>query len=96
MPTVLCCVFMRPGTTILATTTTIENLPVVTYVWSVIEAISQPAFVLAGRVQTCQEILFMSPVAIVCQLRKYQMVPNCEIYLTLKNEMRSCITENTK
>lgn len=82
----LCCVFMRPGTTILATTTTIENLPVVTYVWSVMEAFSQPSLVLAGRVQTCQEPLFMSPVGIVCQLRDSRRVPRCEVYLTLKNE----------
>lgn len=77
---------MRPGTTILATTTTIENLPVVTYVWSVVEAFSQPSLVLTGRVQTCQETLFMSPVGIVCQLRDNRMVPKCEVYLTLKNE----------
>lgn len=82
----LCCVFMRPGSTILATTTTIENLPVVTYVWSVMEAFSQPSLVLAGRVQTCQETLFMSPVGIVCQLRDNRRVPRCEVYLTLKNE----------
>lgn len=77
---------MRPGTTILATTTTIENLPVVTYVWSVMEAFPQPSLVLAGRVQTCQETLFMSPVGIVCQLRDSRRVPRCEVYLTLKNE----------
>lgn len=28
----------------------------------------------------------MSPVGIVCQLRKNQMVPKCEVFLTLKNE----------
>lgn len=44
------CVFRRPGTTILATVTTIENLPIVNYVWTVMEAMSQPSFVLAGRV----------------------------------------------
>lgn len=54
-------------------------------VWSVIEAISQPSLVLAGRVQTCQETLFMSPVGIVCQLRDSWRVPRCEVYLTLKN-----------
>lgn len=73
-----------------------RKFTVVTYVWSVMEAISQPSLVLAGRVQTCQETLFMSPVGIVCQLRDNRMVPKCEVYLTLKNEMRSCITENTK
>lgn len=81
-----CVVLCFHGTTILATTTTIENLPVVTYVWSVMEAFSQPSLVLAGRVQTCQETLFMSPVGIVCQLRDSRRVPRCEVYLTLKNE----------
>lgn len=50
------------------------------------EAFSQPSLVLAGRVQTCQETLFMSPVGIVCQLRDNRMVPKCEVYLTLKKE----------
>ena len=46
--------------------------------------------------QTCQETLLMCPVGIVCQLRKNQVVPKCRVFLTLKNETRSCITENTK
>ena len=46
--------------------------------------------------QTCQETLLMCPVGIVCQLRKNQVVPKCGVFLTLKNETRSCITENTK
>lgn len=51
----------------------------------------------SGVLQTCQGILFMNPVGIVCYLRKYQLVPRSEVLLTLKNEiMRSCITENTK
>jgi hypothetical protein len=41
---------MRLGTKILATTTTIENLPVVNHVCTVMEATSQPSLVLAGRV----------------------------------------------
>lgn len=28
--------------------------------------------------QTCQKILFMSPVSIVCYLKKYQIVPRSE------------------
>lgn len=42
--------FTRLGTKILATTTTIENLPVVSRVCRVMEATSQSSLVLAGRV----------------------------------------------
>lgn len=97
MPVVLFCLFMRPGTKILATTTTRENLPVVHHVCILMEATSQPSLFLQEEcLQTCQEILLRSPIGIVCQLRKKQMVPKCEVLLTLKNEKRSCNTENTK
>lgn len=43
-----------------------------------------------------EECLQACPVGIVCQLRKNQVVPKCRVFLTLKNETRSCITENTK
>lgn len=41
---------MRLGTKVLATTTTIENLPVANHVCTVMEVTSQPSLVLAGRV----------------------------------------------
>lgn len=63
-----------------------RKFTVLTFVWSVTGAFSQASLVLAGRVQTCQETLFMSPVGIVCQLGDNWMVPRCEVYLTLKNE----------
>jgi hypothetical protein len=86
---------MRLGTKILATTTTIENLPVVNHVCTVVEATSQPSLVLAGKVFAD---LSGNPTSESCWycLSAQKESGGTQAFLTLKNEMRSCITQNTK
>lgn len=73
--------FKRPGTKILATT--IENLPGVNYVCTENSSwLLLPSHLLFLGfwicLQTCQKILLMNPVSIVCYLKKYQIVPRSE------------------
>lgn len=99
MPVVLFCfVFSWDlGLKFLATTTTIGNLPVVNHVCTVMEATSQPSLVLIRRVfadlagnptyESCWYCLSAQKESGGTQVRGF---------LTLKNEMRNWITENTK